>query len=156
MHIIASFEHSDSLEMVLSKLVRNGIPPESIIAVPLDRRIEEARVFDTIHRSNGKSLMDIAFIWGVIFMLLGTIYGFVLRWGPILWGLIGLISGLLFGFCIDYLLTKRSQRRRRIHIKKTTEVFVSIKCRTRDEMDMVEKLLWEHFALGIGRVESKG
>jgi hypothetical protein len=156
MHIIAAFEHSDSLEMALSKLIHRGIPPESIVAVPLDRRIEESRVIDTIHRSDGKSLMDIACIWGVIFMLLGTIYGFVLKWGPILWGLIGLVSGLLFGFFIDYLHTKHTQKNAKLHLKKTTEVFITIKCRTAEQMDMVEKLLWDHMALGIGRLESKG
>ncbi|CAG7645787.1 hypothetical protein ACFQI7_26135 [Paenibacillus allorhizosphaerae] len=152
MHVVAAFEYSTSLEMALQKLEQKGIGKENIVAVPLDRRIEESKLFDTIHRSDGKSLLDVACIWGVICMLLGTIYGFVLTWGPILWGLIGLVFGLLFGFCIDYLHMKRVKKRSKIYNEKATEVFVTVKCADAKQLQLVEEIFWEHFALGVGKV----
>lgn len=152
MHIVAAFEYSLTLEMALKKIEQNGIAMEDIIAVPLDRRIERTRLFDTLHRSDGKSLMDISAVFGAVFMLLGTIYGYVMSWGPILWGLIGLVLGLVFGFVIDWLHTKKEVKRTHEVLEKSTEVFVTVKCSDRKEMEMVENIFWEHFALGIGKL----
>lgn len=51
-------------------------------------------VMDTIHRADGISLFDGAEVSGAILMTLGVVYGFVLKWGPIIWGLIGLLAGV--------------------------------------------------------------
>jgi len=42
-------------------------------------------VLDTT--ADGISLFDGAAVLGAVFMELGVIYGFVLKWGPIAWGL---------------------------------------------------------------------
>jgi hypothetical protein len=69
MYIIASFEYSTTLELALNKLEQNGIKKENIVAVPLDNRVEEPLLFDTIHHSDGKSLIDTPAILGTIFMI---------------------------------------------------------------------------------------
>lgn len=138
--------------MCLEKLKSQGIGQENIVAIPIDRRVEKAQVLDTIHRSDGKSLVDAACISGVIFMLLGSIYGFVLAWGPIIWGLIGLVFGLLTGFLLDLWLTRKEEKRTKTKYEKTTEVIITVKCRDGQQGQMVEEIFWSHFALGIGRL----
>lgn len=154
MYIISSFEYSTSLEMMLYELNKKGISKEDILAFPLDRRAEEAKLFDSIHRSDGKSLLDIAAFLGSIFMILGSIYGYLFKWGPILWALIGLIFGALLGFLIDILNVKNKQRNKRKQATENrTEVVVIINCQNHN-MGLVEEILWDHFALGVCKVEN--
>ncbi|MCD8511769.1 MAG: hypothetical protein LRY73_19230 [Bacillus sp. (in: Bacteria)] len=152
MHIIAAFEYCPQLEMALDKLEQNGISKEKIIAVPLDIRDESQQLLDSIHRTDGKSSLDIAFVLGMIFMLLGSIYGFVLAWGPILWGLIGLVVGFLLGLALELILNKRKKRQKKEQNKRITEVVLTIEC-TIEQRDTVEKILWDHYVIGIGRLE---
>jgi hypothetical protein len=60
MLIISSFEQSTSLELALANLEQNGVKKENILAVPFEKRREERRYFDNIHRSDGVSLFDVA------------------------------------------------------------------------------------------------
>ncbi|MBM7656242.1 hypothetical protein [Neobacillus cucumis] len=46
--------------------------------------MEEVKLFASIHRSEGISLVDLAAILGTVFMLLGVIYGYKLTIGRIL------------------------------------------------------------------------
>ncbi|MDQ0252668.1 hypothetical protein J2S74_000040 [Evansella vedderi] len=154
MHIVASFEYSTTLELALNKLEENGIKKGDIVVIPLDKREEESMVLDTLHHSDGKSLIDIAAILGTIFMLLGTIYGFILEWGPIIWGLIGLLAGALLGFFIDFFYTRKRNKMGKVTKEKTSEVIMTIKCHN-NERKVIESILWEHNALGVGRVGEK-
>ncbi|MCL6517443.1 hypothetical protein [Alicyclobacillus sp.] len=152
MYLVASFEHTIYLELFLTELEQKGIPRSRILAVPLDRRQEPRRLFDTIHRADGFSLFDVAAILGTCGMLLGAIYGFVLTWGPILWGLIGLIGGALVGFFVKWLFVRREARlevsgRSRI----PSEVMVMVRCEPH-QADFVQALMWEHHAVGVGRL----
>lgn len=150
-HLIAAFESSTTLELALVKLEQNGIKQEDIIAIPLDQqRNKETMSFNTIHRSDGKSLLDIACITGMIFMLLGAIYGFILYWGPIIWGLIGLIFGFLLGLLLDFLLTKEKSRKKGKN--QAINVFLTIRCKE-NQKEMIERILWDHYALGIGKLD---
>ncbi|MGW9019836.1 hypothetical protein, partial [Priestia megaterium] len=107
MNIIASFDRSVYLELALTALKENGIPKEQILAVPLDKRTEERKLFDTIHKSDGISLFDLGASLAVVFSVFGASYGFIATWGPIIWGLIGTAGGFLIGFLIDLFITKR-------------------------------------------------
>jgi hypothetical protein len=146
-HVVASFEYSIELELAISELKERGIESQSIIAVPLDEIVESPQLFDTIHHADGVSLLDLGLILGCIFMLLGTIYGFVLKWGPIIWGLIGLILGLFIGIMIKMLFLKKNQRKNTK--KKNTEVCLVVKC-NENQFEMVKNVLFNHYALGIG------
>jgi hypothetical protein len=151
MYIVAAFEYSTTLEMAISKLEDGGIKQENIIAVPLDRRNEQGKLFDTMHYSDGISLLDLACVLAVIGMLLGAIYGFLLTWGPIIWGLLGFLAGGILGFTIDIIKQKRKRNMKNITKKKFTEVFLTIKC-TEEQREKIEKILWDDYALGIGRL----
>ncbi|WML44053.1 hypothetical protein [Neobacillus sp. PS3-40] len=150
MLVIATFENSPFIELVISSLEENGIAKEKIFAVPLDKRTEPRQLFDTIHYADGFSMFDLAAILGTCFMLLGSIYGYVLKWGPIIWGIIGAVSGLLIGFLIKLLLIKRDKNGTK---KITAEVVIMIRC---DDyhLEKAEKILWEHFALGISKIQT--
>ena len=104
--IISSFEHSVSLEIAIDQLEERGIGKENIVAVPLDQTKTSTKFFDTIHRSDGKSLLDLAAVLGTVFSVLGASYGFSLEWGPIIWGLLGLACGIVVGLILDYIFTK--------------------------------------------------
>ncbi|NPV91217.1 MAG: hypothetical protein HPY50_10655 [Firmicutes bacterium] len=153
MHIVASFEYSANLELALTAIRQEGIPPEDILAVPLERRAGKRMKIDTLHRSDAVGTFDGAAVLGTICMLLGTIYGFSLAWGPVIWAFIGLLSGGLLGYLLDYLVAEHG-RKYRYKSKlgdNQTEVFVVINC-FENMADKVENILWENFALGVAKV----
>ncbi|NSL50956.1 hypothetical protein HR057_04150 [Bacillus sp. P2(2020)] len=151
MYVIASFEHSIDLELALTALEQEEIRKNQILAIPLNKRTEKRKLFDTIHRSDGLSLFDVGAILGACCMLLGAIYGMVLKWGPILWGLIGLIGGLTLGILLKVLFVKK-QNKKQANDEIRTEVFVLIQCRE-DQSKIVENILWSHEALGVAKLK---
>ena len=74
------FENSIFIELAITALEQNGISNEKILAAPLDKRAEQRKLFDTIHRADGLSLFDASAMLGTCLMLLGAIYGYVLKW----------------------------------------------------------------------------
>jgi hypothetical protein len=68
------------------------------------------------------------------------------------WGIIGLGVGVALGLLLEFLRLKHKRNEKKINRDKMTEVVVNIRC-TDDQKDMIEKILWEHYALGIGRVD---
>lgn len=150
MHIISTFEHSKYLELAITAIQMKGIPKEDILAVPLDKRGEHAKLFDTLHSSDGVSLMDLSTLFGAIFLLFGTIYGFLLKWGPILWGLIGLLIGFSLGFFIKFLFIKKYTVNRQN--KTLSEVVLIISC-SAQQVDLIHDILWSNHALGVRKLE---
>jgi hypothetical protein len=148
MFVIATFENSIYIELAISALEEQGISKELILAAPLDKRKELRGLFDSIHKSDGFSLFDGAAILGTCFMLLGAIYGFVLDWGPIIWGIIGAVSGMLLGFLIKLIILKKNKRGSR---SITSEIVLMVRCEEQ-KWEMVEKILWDHFALGMTKI----
>lgn len=123
----------------------------SIVAfLALDKRAEEPGLFDSLHHSDGLSLLDLTIIMSAFFCLLGAIYGFVLAWGPVIWGLIGMVVGAAIGLTIKLILTKRKTNRQ--NANQATEVVLIIEC-LENQLDMVRNTLWEHFALGVRKLE---
>jgi hypothetical protein len=148
MFVIATFENSIYIELAIVALEKQGIPKEMILAAPLDKRKELRGLFDTIHKSDGFSLFDGPAILGTCLMLLGAIYGYILEWGPILWGIIGALSGLLLGFVIKMLLLKKNKRGSN---NITSEIVLMVRCEDH-KWESVEKILWEHLALGLTKI----
>ncbi|MDF2545430.1 MAG: rane protein [Anaerosolibacter sp.] len=151
MYIVATFAYNNYLELAVTAIQMKGVAKERILAAPLDKRGEERRLFDNIHYSDGLSLIDLAAVLGTIFMLLGSIYGFVLEWGPILWGLIGLGSGCAVGIIIKLMVTKKHNKNRSKTLKES-EVVLIIECEE-NELEMVKKTLWENHALGVSKLD---
>ncbi len=148
MYVVATFEHSVMLEHAINSLEDIHIPKEAIFALPLEQSTRENKVFDTIHHSDGISLMDGATILGTLFAVLGAIYGFIWKWGPVIWGLIGLLFGFLVGLVFDLMMGKgvKKKRQRRTQI---SEVVVMIRCESRD-VHNIKQILAQHGAISIG------
>lgn len=150
MLVIASFENTIFIELAISELEQNDFSNKEILAAPLNKRPEQRKLFDTIHSADGLSLFDGAAILGTCFMLLGAIYGYVLKWGPILWGIIGAVSGLLLGFLIKMILVKKNNNNPK---KITSEIILMVRCEEH-EWKTVEKILWENQALGLTKIKN--
>lgn len=150
MYIVSTFDHSSYLELAISAIQMKGVPKENILGVPMDKRGENRRIFDTLHSSDGLSMLDIPLILATLFCLFGSIYGFLLTWGPILWGIIGLFTGLSIGLIIKLITTKKYNDRSKA--LKSTEVVLIIQC-SETQAEMIKDLLWEHKALGVRKLD---
>ncbi|MCR8630245.1 hypothetical protein [Paenibacillus radicis (ex Xue et al. 2023)] len=148
MYIVASFEHSVSIEIALTELEQLGIQKADILALPLNVRTEKTKLFDNAHYSDGVSFVDLATILGSIFMLLGGIYGFVLKHGPVLWALIGLVIGGVLGFIIKLIVIKKKPTLDIFGRTRATEVFMMVKC-SQEHDRRVKDIFWRNKALGI-------
>lgn len=149
MYIVSTFDHSNYLELAITAIQMKGIPKENILGVSMDKRGEARKLFDSLHSSDGLSLLDLPMILATLFCLFGSIYGFLLAWGPILWGLIGLFAGFSLGLIIKLINTKKYDNRQ--HKLNTTEVVLIIEC-SENQVEMVHDLLWEHHALGVRKL----
>ncbi|MGE5405645.1 MAG: hypothetical protein ACM3PP_11985 [Candidatus Saccharibacteria bacterium] len=150
MYIVSTFEHSRYLELAITAIQMKGIKKESILAVPMDKRAEQQGLFDSLHHSDGLSLLDLTIILSAFFTLMGAIYGFVLDWGPIIWGIVGMIVGAAAGLTINLVLAKKKTARQKHG--KGTEVVLIIEC-LEEQTDMVKNTLWEHFAFGVRKLD---
>ncbi|MEG6585757.1 hypothetical protein [Dendrosporobacter sp. 1207_IL3150] len=150
MLIAATFDHSSFVELAVTELEAKGISKEKILAIPIAQKQKNVAILDTIHRSDGISIIDTASVFGTIGMVLGTIYGFVWAWGPVFWALIGLFGGAAIGLAGDYLLTRRKMTRQRRD--KVSELVLLISC-DNAEANMVEQVLRDNAAFGVGTVK---
>ncbi|MRG87785.1 hypothetical protein [Salinibacillus xinjiangensis] len=150
MQVFATFDHSPYVELAIRKLEQKGL--HDIFAVPLDNRTEDAKIFDTIHRSDGISLINKGMFLAVIFSVITASKGFELKWGPIYWGLIGAGFGFILGFIIDLIILKVKNKKLRLLKGKKSEVILIVECENEQGRE-VEEVLWEHFALGVAKVE---
>ncbi|NPV89639.1 MAG: hypothetical protein HPY50_02530 [Firmicutes bacterium] len=153
MYVAATFEHSTFLELAISELEQKGITRENIYAFPLKLRVKERKLFDTMSRADGISLFDGMAAWGTVFTVLGTIFGYMWAWGPVIWGLIGMAFGAAFGFFLDLFLVRSLRRENdQKHLKnlkgRISEVVLIIEC-DQDQVKMVEHVLWDNLAIGV-------
>ncbi|WP_377890116.1 hypothetical protein [Alkalihalobacillus sp. R86527] len=149
--IFSTFENHSYLEIAISNLEKQGIHREKIYAVPLDKRAETRKLFDTIHSSDGVSLIDIGLPLATAFSVIAASKGFDLEWGPIYWGLIGAVTGFILGVIIRLLFFWKTEKKKRVKGNKA-DVILIVECE-RSMSEKVEKILWEHFAIGLAKVE---
>jgi hypothetical protein len=152
LQIYSTFEHSNYLELAIQELEKFGLRKESIFSVPLTNRKTERRLFDSMHNSDGVSLMSTGAAIGTALAVVGASVGFSLKWGPIYWGLIGAGGGFFLGVLIDLFIYKVVKKQKRLLRGKNPEVILIVECEG-NEGDRVESILWHHLALGIARVQ---
>lgn len=150
MQIVATFEHTVFLEMALTQLKERGI--SDLFALPLDNRTEERRLLDTLHNSDGATLMGKGMVLAALLSVVGASRGFELEWGPVYWGLIGAASGFVTGVAIDLFIHKVVKKKRRLLKGKRGEVILIVNCQE-TEAAWIEPLLWDHLALGLAKME---
>lgn len=152
MQIFSTFETTGYLEMAISFLEKSGIRKEYIFAVPLDNRQEDRKFFDTLHRSDGTTLIDIGMGLATAFSVVGASFGFKLTWGPIYWGLIGAFLGFVLGLAIRIYMEFVVKKKKRVLKGKHSEVILIVECEEK-QAEFVEDILWSHFALGVAKVK---
>ncbi|NMO76908.1 hypothetical protein [Niallia alba] len=152
MQIFSTFEHSVFIEMAISTLEKKGVKRENIFVIPLDNQTEERKVFDNLHRSDGTSFVDIGVALATAFSVIGASIGFELAWGPIYWGLIGAAIGFLIGFGIRLFTEIILKKRRRLLKGFHSEIIVIVNCEE-SEAEMIENILFSHYALGVAKVK---
>jgi hypothetical protein len=152
LQLFSTFEGNTVIEMAISTLEKKGIKRENIFAVPLDNRTEDRKIFDTIHRSDGTSLVDIGMALATAFSVIGASIGFKLAWGPIYWGLISAFIGFVVGFVIRLFTEKVIKKRRRVLKGTPSEIILIVDC-TESQAELVENILWNHFALGVAKIK---
>lgn len=150
MYIVSTFEHSIYLELAITAMEMKGIKKESIMAISMDKKGEQRNLFDSIHSSDGLSLFDLPAILGTIFGIFGGIYGFILKWGPLLWGLIAISIGFVLGFIIKLIITKKYSDGQ--DDKRGTEVVLIIEC-IESQLEIIKDILWAHKALGVRKLD---
>jgi len=123
--IIATFEHSSFVEMVIHDIEKLGVPAENVVALPLENLESQTHILDSIHRVDGRSILDGAMMGGTIFAVLGVIYGFVWRWGPVIWGLLGLAGGFFLGLIIELAVNKKKIK---FFSSRKSEVIIEVTC----------------------------
>ncbi|TYP69548.1 hypothetical protein [Paenibacillus methanolicus] len=145
LHVIATFEHSPFVEMVIHDIEKLGVPPQNIVALPLSNLDSQPHVIDTIHRVDGRSMLDGAMVGAAIFMVLGTIYGFVLHWGPVIWALIGLVGGFFLGLAVEFALN-----RKKINLSSApkSEVVLEVTCSATLQAQLIN-VLKKRKAIGL-------
>lgn len=151
MYVVSTFDHSAYLELAITAIQMKGIKKENIMAIPIDKKGEQASQFDSIHSSDGLSLFDLPAILSCIFCIFGGIYGFILKWGPLIWGLIAIAIGSILGFIIKLMLTKKYNNDRQKD-KTGTEVVLIIEC-IEGQLEMVKNILWSNKALGVSKLD---
>jgi hypothetical protein len=152
LQVFSTFETTGYLEMAISTLEKKGIPKDSIFAVPLDNRKEERKIFDTLHRSDGTTLIDIGIGLATAFSVIGASVGFNLDWGPIYWGLIGTLLGFVLGLVIRLFIELIVKKKKRGLKGKHSEVILIVDCEE-SQAELVKNILWSHFAIGVAKIK---
>lgn len=142
--VIATFEHSPFVEIAIHDIETIGVPSKDIVALPLENLDSQTFIIDSLHRVDGRSVLDGAMVSGTIFMVLGTIYGFVWYWGPVIWGLIGLVGGFFLGLIIELVLHKKKIK---LFATRKSEVFMQVTCNASMKEHLI-KVLRERKANG--------
>jgi hypothetical protein len=145
MHLVSAFQHSFYLELAIIDLEQLGILKENILALPLDKKNPNPPSVKATNK-DGTSYVDLVFIFSMVCMLLGAIYGFVWTWGPIIWGLIGMVAGALLGLLIEISLAGKKVFQKSIKV----DVILIVDCKD-SQAETVEKILWSHQALGVSK-----
>ncbi|WP_010096085.1 hypothetical protein [Ornithinibacillus scapharcae] len=142
--VIATFDHSMFVEMVIHDIEKMGVPAQNIVALPVENLDSQQHIMDTIHRADGGSVLDGAMMSATIFSVLGTIYGFVWQWGPIIWGLLGLVGGFLLGLLVEVVINKKKLN---VVAKRKSEVIIEVTCHA-SLQDQLIKVLKMRKAMG--------
>ncbi len=153
MHVISSFDHSIYLELAINAVEEEGILKKNILVVPLEKPKLKPKMLDSMHRSDGISVLDLGVATATAFTVVGSSYGFTLTGGPVLWGIAGAVIGFIVGVIID-LLIKRKKPNKHAVKGKTTEVFVIVDC-CGHQAERIESIFWEHHAFGVAKLENK-
>ncbi|CAM3169514.1 hypothetical protein SPSP110954_06780 [Sporolactobacillus spathodeae] len=141
MQILALFEHSLSIEIVLSALMQKDINKNYIGVFPLDQPPHSTkRSIDDVQRR-----MDLGFILATAAGAIGASIGFNLNLGPIIWGIATSVGGFLSGYLINVILGKRKK-------KTEPQIILVVHC-PKSKTEEICHLLWDYQSIGLTLTE---
>ena len=147
MFLITGFESNTYVEIALEEIKDQcNITDEQISFVEMKPQVLPRTFFDSIHSSDGFSILDSMAAWAVVGGVLGIIYGSRIWLGSILLGLLGFITGCLLGFIFDKLIHKTKKERKIRHI----EILLVIKCNSKDQVDKAAAICKKNNVLSLG------
>lgn len=105
---------------------------------------------DTIHRSDGKSVMDGVATGATLGGLTGVIAGAAVLPGPVVLGVLGILGGGLIGFGMDVLIHKPHQQG---PLPEGTKVcaILQVRCQDETQVKLVEQVMEAQQARALGR-----
>jgi hypothetical protein len=141
------FKPSRSLELAVEILSGMGLSGGGLLLTPLDAPLpSKQRIIDSMHTTDGMSLVDGMALSATVGMLMGVIYGSVLPIGPVALGLIGLLGGGGTGYLIDRSISPKNRRRR---TSMNGFMLVAIRCSEEESLE-VKKIMTEHHCSAVG------
>lgn len=148
MYLVAGFESTPYLEMALRELEENDIDRTGIVTVEMEAQTFPPTLFDSIHYSDGVSVLDAMAAWGVVFSVFGIVYGSEVKYGPLALGLTGLAVGALIGFIIDVI---RHPAKGKTKASRNVEVFMLIPCESQEQKKLAISICRKYKVLSLGQ-----
>lgn len=143
------FKPSLTLQLALDKLRENDFTGDKLMVVTLDPCPSgKQTLLDSMHSTDGTSLVDGIAMSATIGMVLGVIYGSQAYIGPIALGLLGMGAGGGVGYLLDRLIRKKTPAGNN---PPAGEIILIIKCSNENESARAEKIMQEHRAAALGR-----
>lgn len=148
MHLAAGFDSNVYLEIAIEEVKEEcNLTDEQISCIHMDPQEKPPTFFDSIHYSDGRSIMDGMSAWAVVGGVLGIVYGSRLYLGPLIIGLLGFAIGALIGFVVESALGKYKGKGNKIrHI----EFLLLIRCSTVPEVKSVATILRRYNVISLG------
>lgn len=150
--VYGQFKQTLILELALNKLREAGFAGENVLVVVLEPcpPVKQA-VLDSMHSSDGKSLLDGIAIFATVGMVLGVIYGSISYVGSVAMGLGGMAVGGGLGYLIDVKIN-RGKIKNTESGSASGDVMVTVRCRDEDDAARVEKIMRQHNVVALGSI----
>lgn len=147
MQLIAGFESSAYVEIALEEIKEKcGVTEERIAFVAMKPHQQPQTFFDTIHYSDGSSVMDAICVGAVLGGVVGIIYGSVTWFGSMVVGLLGFVAGGFIGFLIDKWIVNRPKRKPVRHV----EILLVIRCESNDQAQRISDICRNNHVISMG------
>ncbi|CAM3091069.1 hypothetical protein PALU110988_00495 [Paenibacillus lupini] len=146
MIIIGTFQYSIELEYALCQIESIGIAREQLLVVCMDKESQAFQSDQPIQESSLSKGVEIGIACATALSVIGTCFGFIWTWGPVIWGIIAAFIGFSLGFGIHAIFSKKSRRKQD---KQKSDVTVIVQCQDL-QADAVQKVMWGNRALSVG------
>jgi hypothetical protein len=138
MYVFITFPYSFDVELALSELKKYGYKHENMMVIPMQPFHRSESMTDMMSEESSR-MFDWSLLLGSVFMLLGVIYGYVLRLGPVIWGLIGLVGGGLIGLGIQAIINKK--KKKKWSLTTVRQVLLMVHAEKSEQIHRIESIM---------------
>ena len=148
MYLVAGFESNVYVEMALSELHECDLEERDVVVIEMESQNPPQTLFDSIHYSDGVSILDGMAAWAVVGGVFGIIYGSQVKFGPVALGLLGFFAGVLIGLVIDLLIGGRKRRWKKP--TRNIEILLLLHCNSKQQLKMASSISQKYNVLSLG------